>query len=545
MATKNSRITIRKLMFSTGLIVVVLLLLSNTVLSYNSRMLSELESTQDSLYKARTIFKDVRYHVVQIQQYLTDASAVGELEEDQALAEEHKTAALNALDSLALLVPDLSNQVNDAKSGVMQLYDVGILMAKAYIANGQEAGNQVMQQAGSGFDARADVLGDTMQSLAETLEPKLLSVSTLKSEWQDKLFMAFIFSGFLTLLIFVSAGYFIYRQLISLLGGEPSYALWVTQQIAQGNFSVSIKNLSRDPHSVLGSMQYMAKSLANSMQGISMASGAISESSTKMANISHHIGEVAVEQQQSSQDVQQATINLSHASQQVFSLAQTVNCSTKEVKSKASSAIKTIQDNIHEMGHAAELVKGAEAEVKALGDASRQIQAFTTSINEITEQTNLLALNAAIEAARAGESGRGFAVVADEVRKLAQRVGEATSNINQIVNNLHTLVASNSQAMESIIQTTDISHEKAQQVSDIFHLILQAIDSNVQYSQNIIEVISEQGKKLELLQETQSELMHAMSHNTEEIHMTEHLSQELSEITQNLQRTLNQFQLQA
>ncbi|KQA24229.1 hypothetical protein AAY55_03230 [Vibrio metoecus] len=136
-------------------------------------------------------------------------------------------------------------------------------------------------------------------------------------------------------------------------------------------------------------------------------------------------------------------------------------------------------------------------------------------------------------------------MVADEVRKLAQRVGEATSNINQIVNNLNTLVASNSQAMESIIQTTDISHEKAQQVSDIFHLILQAIDSNVQYSQNIIEVISEQGKKLELLQETQSELMHAMSHNTEEIHMTEHLSQELSEITQNLQRTLNQFQLQA
>ncbi|ENM5826875.1 methyl-accepting chemotaxis protein [Vibrio metoecus] len=508
-------------------------------------MLSELESTQNALYQARTIFKDVRYHVVQIQQYLTDASAVGELEEDQALAEEHKKAALDALNSLAQLVPDLSNQVNDTKSGVVQLYDVGLLMAKAYIDNGREAGNQVMQQAGSGFDARADELGDTMQSLAETLEPKLLSVSTLKSEWQDKLFMAFILSGILTLFIFVLAGYFIYRQLISLLGGEPSYALWVTQQIAQGNFSTPIKNLSRDPQSVLGSMQYMAKSLADSMQGISMASGAISESSTKMAHISHHIGEVAVEQQQSSQEVQQATVNLSHASQQVFNLAQTVNSSTKEVKNKASSAIKTIQDNIHEMGHAAELVKGAEAEVKALGDASRQIQAFTTSINEITEQTNLLALNAAIEAARAGESGRGFAVVADEVRKLAQRVGEATSNINQIVNNLNTLVMSNGKAMESIIHTTDISHEKAQQVSDIFHLILQGIDSNVQYSQNIIEVISEQGKKLELLQETQSDLMHAMSHNTEEIHMTEHLSQELSEITQNLQRTLNQFQLQA
>lgn len=545
MAEINSKMTIRKLMFSTGFIVIALLLVTNAVLSYSSRMLSDLESKQESLYSATTVFKDVRYHVVQIQQYLTDASAVGELDEDQALAEEHKNAAVSALDSLAQLVPELANQVNDAKSEVVQLYDVGLLMARTYIEQGHDAGNQVMKQADTGFDARADDLGDTMESLAKALEPELMSASTLKLEWQNKLFMAFLFSGVVTLLIFVAAGYFIYRQLNQLLGGEPSYALWVTRQIAKGRFNIPIKNLSHDSQSVLGSMQHMAKSLADSMQGITAASGAISESSTKMADISHHIGEAAVEQHQSSQEVQQATANLSHASQQVFDLAQTVNNSTKEVKDKASSAIKTIQDNIQEMGHAADLVKGAEAEVKALGDASRQIQAFTSSINEITEQTNLLALNAAIEAARAGESGRGFAVVADEVRKLAQRVGEATSNINQIVNNLNNLVVSNSKAMESIIHTTDTSHEKAQQVNDIFHLILQGIDNNVHHSQSIIEVISEQGKRLELLQETQSDLMHAMSLNTEEIQMTERLSHELSEITQNLRHTLNQFQLQA
>ncbi len=70
-------------------------------------------------------------------------------------------------------------------------------------------------------------------------------------------------------------------------------------------------------------------------------------------------------------------------------------------------------------------------------------------INEIADQTNLLALNAAIEAARAGEAGRGFSVVADEVRKLAERTGNATHEIGQMIKTVQGQAREAVQIMES------------------------------------------------------------------------------------------------
>ncbi len=76
-------------------------------------------------------------------------------------------------------------------------------------------------------------------------------------------------------------------------------------------------------------------------------------------------------------------------------------------------------------------------QIQQLSENSEKIRDVTQVIESIASQTNLLALNAAIEAARAGEMGRGFAVVADEVRSLAARTAEATTQVGQIIENMH------------------------------------------------------------------------------------------------------------
>lgn len=75
-----------------------------------------------------------------------------------------------------------------------------------------------------------------------------------------------------------------------------------------------------------------------------------------------------------------------------------------------------------EMDHLKHLLTTFErwnAELSALLEHNKAMQAQNIAFSTIVKQTIILALNASIEAARAGEYGRGFAVVADEVRSLA------------------------------------------------------------------------------------------------------------------------------
>ena len=81
-------------------------------------------------------------------------------------------------------------------------------------------------------------------------------------------------------------------------------------------------------------------------------------------------------------------------------------------------------------------IETVENELAALSAEIEKIGEFAKQIDAIAKQTNLLALNATIEAARAGDAGKGFAVVAGEVKQLSGQTSNATSEIEETLQNL-------------------------------------------------------------------------------------------------------------
>ena len=121
-----------------------------------------------------------------------------------------------------------------------------------------------------------------------------------------------------------------------------------------------------------------------------------------------------------------------------------------EAGATANAGVAVAQESINGMQRIHDRVDGATQRVEKLAASTREVGNIVTVIKEIADQTNLLALNAAIEAARAGEQGRGFAVVADEVRKLAEKTGEATNQIGQVI---ETIQVETQQAIDAIGQS--------------------------------------------------------------------------------------------
>jgi len=121
--------------------------------------------------------------------------------------------------------------------------------------------------------------------------------------------------------------------------------------------------------------------------------------------------------------------------------------------------------------------------IEGVSSVTSKIDEFVKTIVDISEQTNLLALNAAIEAARAGEQGRGFAVVADEVRNLANRTGDATENINNLVMEIN---RQTTEARQGIGETT----EKTERMTDNTETLITTVSEVLNISTKMKQVIT-------------------------------------------------------
>ncbi|GMB96426.1 methyl-accepting chemotaxis protein [Helicobacter sp. NHP22-001] len=310
------------------------------------------------------------------------------------------------------------------------------------------------------------------------------------------------------------------RYIKASLGAEPRQICEVVATIAKGDLSREVQTHFK--HSALDAIGEMQSSMVHIIRQINQSSKDISQKSLLISDLSK------VSQKNANKQEDMTT--------QLIANMQDIQGSIQEVKAivEQTEANSTQSVEISKQGKEAmeDMAAGMTHITSGVENSAAQIQSLDQHAQSIGHSTELIQ-----GAARAGEHGRGFAVVADEIRKLAEHTGEATKEIDHIIQLIQAETKKSVASMENMVIEVRKSREHVSEAVKALETIYDKATNSLEdtkkvvlHSHNQYGQIEEVANKVNQIAQMAVEVSKSMASNTQEISALESTAQSLQKI---------------
>ncbi|MFM9912439.1 MAG: methyl-accepting chemotaxis protein [Methylophilaceae bacterium] len=453
---------------------------------------SDVAEIDENLLPYELLADQMTLDAVQVQQYLTDASATHD-RDPFGDAEKHAKSFKKGIQNFKghyASSPDKLKELEAIDQSFDAYYSTGKHMAETYIAQGMEAGNLVME----GFDQQSL---DIQTKMGKFRDVEVITTTNKVREINDTgklIIKSSLIGGLVCILVAVLFAWKMSGNLLMQLGIEPMYARGIAREIAKGNLTRDIMLEPGDKTSLLYAIGSMQIQLRGMIKGMTENAQSIVQAAHQLGMAADNVLHSSIRQNDAASSVASAVEEMSASIDNISSNAEHSESMAKNAGTLSDQGGQVVADAVNEMNKIADSVTESSNIIRELGASSQKISDVVKVIKDIADQTNLLALNAAIEAARAGEQGRGFAVVADEVRKLAERTSKSTQEISGIIAEIQQGANNAVASMEQGTVMANIGVQKAERAGN----------SMVEIKQGTVQVVTTAGEITHALKEQRS-----------------------------------------